>query len=219
MVRRLVSGVASIVTLSLWAAGCGGGSPSEVRVTFASGPDWLSYAGDLSGADGGTLGPAQAVCVNEDVPSSCPAGALRYGKAQTGGWSATLSLVADAQWVWQGDVAVDRTSDLEFAVFEKRFSLGDGPTGTIEVAADDLVEVLVNGSTVGTAGSVSDMSVAFLAQSSRMSLDVTPFLHPGDNTLTIVAQNGPPSFAGCPSACTFASNTAGVLFGGVLTSH
>jgi len=111
-------------------------------------------------------------------------------------------------------------ADLKFAVFERTFQLGAGPAGRIDVGADDFVEVRVNGTTVGTCGSVTNGNTAGLCQSTGASFDLSSFLHPGANTLTVVGQNGPASFAGCASPpCTYVSNLAGVIFGGTLSSH
>ena len=200
--------------------GCG---EAGCAVTFVSGPDWPSYDGDLSGADAG-LGAAKLVCPNASIPTNCPAGALQYGSGATGGWSASVSVATGAQWIWRGDTVPNRVSDLEFAVFQKTFTLGANPSGTIQVAGDDFVEVRVNGTTVGTNGSVTDNAAAYQGETVAKTLDLTAFLVPGENTITIVGQNGPLTFTpggatACPTGCTFALNTAGVLFGGVLSSH
>ena len=196
--------------------GCGGNSPGRVSETFASGPDWTSYDGDLSGKSGDTLGPAKLVCVNATRPATCPSGAVIYGHQATGGWAGTIALAPTARWIWRGDVDPTHLSDLQFAVFEKTFTLGDNPSGQIEIAVDDLAEVHVNGTLVGTIGSVSEVSVAFAGQQEATTFELSSFLRTGENTVTVIAQNGPPSFAGCPVSCAFASNTAGVVFGGVL---
>ena len=39
----------------------------------------------------------------------------------------------------------------------------------------------------------------------------------GRNVITIRAQNGSAFFSGCPTICTYATNPAGVVFGGSLT--
>jgi hypothetical protein len=175
-------------------SGCGDGP-----LTFASGPAWPSYAGDLQGTDGGSIGGPALVCVNASTPPTCPPGALLYGPSGTGGWSAMLSLAPSAQWIWRGDVSLGAPADLQYAVFEKHFVLGANPTGSIQVAADDFVEVRVNGTTVGTNGSTTDVNLAAQAQATPATFDLGPFLRAGDNTITVVGQN-----------------PAGVLFGGTL---
>ena len=42
------------------------------------------------------------------------------------------------------------------------------------------------------------------------------FLKPGDNTVTVVGQNGPASYAACSGPCDYARNPAGVVFAGEL---
>ena len=192
-------------------------SDASTTLTFVSGPDWPSFDGDLSGSDGGTSGPAKTVCVAPGVPASCPAGAVVY-RATGAGWTGVVS-VPGALWIWRGDVAVGNQADLQFAVFEKTFTLGANPSGVIQILADDYVEVRVNGTTAGSNGSVTVNADAFQAQSVPKTVDLTPYLHAGQNTLTVVGQNGPQSFGSCAAPCTFAENTAGVLFGGALTSH
>jgi hypothetical protein len=190
----------------------------RTTVAFASGEDWPSYAGDLTGAQGASLGTAKAVCVGPTAPANCPSDALRY-RTSGSGWNAMLTAAPGAVWIWRADVSVTGLADLQFAIFEKTFDLGANPTGTIEVAADDFVAVGVNGAAVGSAGSVSDETLAYAGQAKATSFDLGPHLHSGPNIITVVAQNGPQSFGGCASPCTFATNTAGVVFAGTLTSQ
>lgn len=220
----VLDGGVAMVTVRNPGGGVSGGLELivEARRELASGPDWPSFDGDLSGSDGGSRGPARLVCVSATVPPSCPAAALAYRApgAPAGGWTATSSLAPTARWIWRGDVAPDGLADLRFAVFERTFELGAGPSGQLQVAADDLVEVRVNGSSVGGCGSVTDTGPASACQSTGATLELTPWLRPGLNTVTVVGQNGPSAFAGCPAPpCTYASNLAGVLFGGYLSSH
>src|SRR5262249_19050311 len=105
----------------------------------------------------------------------------------------------------------------QLAVFQKTFTLGPNPSGTIYVAVDDFAEVRVNGTVVGTTGSIGDVSAARAAQSNLMFFDLTRYLAEGENTLAIVAQNGPAAFTGgACSPCSYATNGAGVVFGGAL---
>lgn len=201
-------------------AACGSddsGMVGKRTQTFASGEDWPSYAGSLDGPEGASLGKARAVCVVATVPANCPTDAVAF-RTSGAGWSATASLAPSALWIWRADVSRDGLSDLQFAVFEKSFTLGANATGSIQVAADDFVEVRVNGTVVGSAGSVTDEATAYAGQSQVTTMDLTSALRVGDNTLTVIAQNGPQSFGSCASPCTFAVNTAGVIFGGTLSS-
>jgi hypothetical protein len=182
---------------------------------FASGPDWASFPGDLQGADGGSLGPASIVCLSASVPADCPPGAVVYTSGGSG-WSMDTSAIPGARWIWRADVSPSGPADLQFAVFQKTFVLGASPAGTIQMAADDFVEARVNGITAGATGSVTDVGAASLGHSMLTSVDLGPYLREGLNTITVVAQNGPPSFAGCAGACTYAQNPAGVIFGGTL---
>jgi hypothetical protein len=196
------------------AGGCG--------LTFASGSDWASYAG-TSASDGGlgsTLGPglgaARAVCVTPNNPPNCPGGALIYGSPSTP-WAGGRA-IPSAFWIWRGDVTTTQFADFQVAAFQKTFVVGVQPTGSIQVAVDDRAEVFVNGRVAGAVGSISDYAAAGQAENVLVTLDLTPVLSPGAVTLTVVAQNGPPSFGtGCNgTGCTYSQNPAGVVFAGTL---
>ncbi|HEY2513941.1 MAG TPA: hypothetical protein VGI39_23905 [Polyangiaceae bacterium] len=199
--------------------------PARARsLSFASGEDWPSFAGgagaDLGDARGASLGPATNVCVSPQFPSNCPAatpGALVYTNGGEG-WRAAIAL-PQAHWIWRGDVALTAPGDLQVAVFERTFTVGAHPTGSIQVAADDVAAVFVNDTRVGAIGSVTDIGMAVQAQNVGARFDLTPALRPGPNKITIVAQNGPSSYAGgCYGhPCTYAQNPAGVVFAGALS--
>ncbi|MDP3890289.1 hypothetical protein, partial [Nocardioides sp.] len=84
--------------------------------------------------------------------------------------------------------------------------------GSISVAVDDFAEVFVNGTLVGTTGSVTNISLAGAAQSSLATFNITPFLVTGTNYITVRAANG---LFGC-GAGPYSCNPAGVVFGGWL---
>ncbi len=134
------------------------------------------------------------------------------------GWSADLSGFPAARWIWRGDVSPTAIADLQFAVFQETFTLGANPEGVMYVAPDDFAEVLVNRAAAGSTGSVTDETLASQSQSALVTIELTSHLVQGSNTPTIVGQNGPPGFAGCPGKCTDVSNTAGVMFAGTLSS-
>jgi hypothetical protein len=194
-------------------------------VTFASAPDWDSFAGvatpdgGVSATPGQALGPAREVCLDANDPAPCPAGALVYEIAAVG-WEGGSGLPS-ARWIWRGDVALAQPADLQRSTFEKTFVLCGSPTGSIQVAADDFAAVFVNGVAVGTVGSVTDVMAASYGQNTAQPIDLTPALHAGPNVITVAAQNGPASFAGgCGGVgCTYAQNPAGVVFAGTLESH
>ncbi len=48
--------------------GAADGPPVPTTITFVSGADWPWFAGDLGGADGGSLGMAAVVCVTPTSP-------------------------------------------------------------------------------------------------------------------------------------------------------
>jgi hypothetical protein len=188
-------------------------------VAFVSGPDWSSYSGRLPPAgQGGYLrdeftGPAMAVCVNPQVPSNCPAGAVVYMHPGSPGWAGGASLPR-ALWVWRGDVAANGPAAFQTAIFEKTVVVGDHPTGNLWLAVDDWAQVFVNGASVGTAGSIENVGKAWHAQNTLQPFDLTPALRPGANTIAVVAMNGP--FACGSPDCSYTQAPAGVVFAGVI---
>jgi hypothetical protein len=185
---------------------------------FASSSDWAVYDQDpYNNPAAQRLGVAQPVCIGPATPPSCPAGAVVYGNRS--GWNADLSTIPGALWVWGPGVSVTDLADLKTFVFVHTFTLGAAPTGTLKIAVDDAAEVRVNGSVAGATGSVTTVAAASAAATSLTTFDLAPLLVPGTNTIAIAAQNGPTSFAGCATPCTYASNPAGVVFGGTLSYH
>jgi hypothetical protein len=188
-------------------------------VAFASGSDWKSYSGVIrsgtpaSYAAGAYLGPARVVCLSATVPAGCPSGALVYGASgfQAPTWGGGQGL-ASAAWIWRADVTATATAPFQTAIFEKTFTLGDKPAGTMQIAADDLAQVFVNQVFVGAVGSVVYQGSAARAQNAASTLDLTLALRAGLNTITVVAQNGP--FYCDSPACPYAQDPAGVIFAG-----
>jgi hypothetical protein len=188
-------------------------------IRFASGAEWTAYDGDPAQSPAPhALGPAQAVCLNAMSPPSCPAGAVLYGFAGNA-WAQDLLIVPDAVWIWGPGVTGAGEADLKKFFFARTFKLGEMPSGRITISADDAAEVRVNGVTIDTVGSVTDQSEAAISNSTLTTFDLSPRLRPGLNTITIAAQNGPASFASCPTSCTYMNNPAAVVFGGSLTYH
>jgi hypothetical protein len=93
------------------------------------------------------------------------------------------------------------------------------PSSPPNCPPDNFAEVQVNGSVVGSVGSVTDGTVAGQAIMQLTTFDLGGYLVEGSNVITIVGQNGPSSWAGCPGACTYTQNPAGIIFGGTLTSN
>jgi len=187
-------------------------------VAFASDASWPTYDGDPASTPTAHVGgSAQPVCLNQTAPPSCPPGALLYG--HPGGWSFSLASIPGAEWVWAPGIAATDISDLRKVYLSRTFSLGTAPGGQISIAADDSARVLVNGTDVGGVGSITDVTIAGTSNTRLTTIDISVALHPGSNTITIAAQNGPASFAGCPTSCTYQMNPAGVVFGGTLSYH
>lgn len=211
--RRRGRGRVAIAVASVACVACGArtelGAPhasDDCGVTFVSGVDWQT-----------DFGPAQHVCLNPTHPAGCPSDALLYGGAL--GWSADLSAIAGATWIWRPGISLDDTSDDAQVRFSRTFVLKGKPSGTLSVSVDDLASVFVNGALVGDVGSEVDKSVAAAAQSALTTLDLGPSLVAGANELAIVTKNGPAWFVGCAGSCTYRQNAAGVVFGGHLECH
>lgn len=174
---------------------------AQTTITFASNATWQTYAMNPDGSQGAALGPPQF-----------PVWAAH---------GANLTLIPGAAWMWMPGVDVSSIADLAGAYFSKQFILAGTPVaGQILVAVDDFAEVIVNGSVVGSTGSISDHSAALTAQGTLVPFDITPYLITGINTITVKAQNGPYWFSGfgC-NPCNYSpgGNPAGVVFGGTLS--
>ncbi|HJR33551.1 MAG TPA: hypothetical protein VJ817_01275 [Gemmatimonadales bacterium] len=172
---------------------------SNITITFVSDVTWS----------------AQTVCVNALSPPNCPAGATLYGIGGAGaGWSADLSSIPGAAWIWGLGVtgATSPAYPAEYT-FSKVFDLPGVPAASsISIAADDFAEVLVNGMSAGTVGSRTDASLAGAAQNALRSFDIRPYLVRGSNVIAVRAANG---VFGC-GAGPYSCNPAGIVFGGIL---
>ena len=198
-----------------------GTASAGTTVPFASGTDWTAFA-----ADPGTtpflqtpnvLGQAQLVCMSAVAPPSCPSGATIYDSPFYG-WTADLTAIPGAHWIWRP--GIDGTStpaDLADYFFSKTIILDGAPvSGIISVAVDDYASVRVNQQVVGTLGSTGDASQAG-KHTYLTSYDISGYLRPGRNVVTVEAQNGPWYFSGLCNPCSYALNPAGVVFGGSMS--
>jgi len=195
-------------------AGMAGESSAPCNPTcagsFVSSSEWEAFAGTVVSTSpatytlGADLGPAGYFCTNSTVSATCTPTASNAG--------------AFAYWIWRNDVTPTQIVDFQTAIFRKSFVVGANPSGKIQIDANDFAAVFVNDVWVGQVGSVSDVSIAFAAQSAHAQFDLSPALHPGVNTITVAVENGPPSFAGgCSGGCVFSQNAAVVGFSGTLS--
>jgi hypothetical protein len=174
-------------------------------VTFASGTDWTVT--DEDGSIGPSLslpGAAQNVCLNASAPTPCPAGATEYGWPG-GGWVSDLSSIPGATWIWAPGITKDTTpADDDRYRFAKTVNVPGTPiSGSVSVAVDDGAWVWVNGTEVGSTGNPSGLAV----------FDIGPELKKGNNTIVVIAANGPI----CGRVCTYQENPGGVVFGGSIS--
>jgi hypothetical protein len=175
-------------------------------VEFMSDDTWEVFNGFKQ-----PLGYAQLVCLNDADPSLCSSGAKNYNWPGSGGWSADLSSIPGARWIWAQDVR-GYPSDVSLATFtfKKSIHLPAEPTAAVMwVAADDSAIVRVNGGIAGSTGSVSNISDAARAQACLKIFDIRPFLHRGVNEISVIGENGPSFYAQGAER-----HPAGVVFGG-----
>ena len=68
------------------------------------------------------IGKAQRVCLNAGAPIPCPSGATLYGFPGPG-WTANLSAIPDAKWIWAPGVTGASPGDLAWYVFAHNVSI------------------------------------------------------------------------------------------------
>jgi RHS repeat-associated protein len=194
---------------------------ADPTIKLASDTSWQVYGVDPATPGVTSLGNAQKFCLNFSSPQSCPNGAILYGNPAGGGWSADRSSIPDAYWIWAPNVTGNTTkADLKSYWFTKTLELSASPSkATISIAVDDYAKVYVNGTAsanlAGEYGSITDVQKALAAQSALTTINIASLLHPGTNTITVFAQNGPSTFNGC-NQCRYSQNSAGVVFGGTI---
>ena len=144
-------------------------------VGFVSDTSWAVSELNPDGTPGASVGPAQFVC-GSCQPSYCPAGATIF-YFHTCVWVADLSAIPGASWIWRPGVTGTTTpADLQGAIFSREFYLPGLPVaGKILVAADDFAEVSINGTVVGSIGSLYDGPTAARAQGSLTKFDLCVF--------------------------------------------
>ena len=151
---------------------------------------------------------------------------MLYGYPGTStSWSAKKSMKAicgEANWVWAPGVKKTTPhASLATYYFSRRVWLTVLPTAPaiLSVAVDDYAEVWVNGTFVWALGSTTSSAIAGAAANSFNIVDITTHLLPGSNLITIKAQNGAASLAGCTTSsvgCTYQQNPAGGIFCGLI---
>ncbi len=187
---------------------------AQTTTTLVSGPSW-----NTTSVSGASLGAAQYVVLNSQYPTVQPPGATNYGSTAPSGWTANTSAIPGAYWIWAPGItgATPNASLAQYSFSQQFFLAGAPQSGTFSIAVDDFAAVVVNGTQVGSVGSITDASAAYQAQSNLTTFNITPYLTTGQNTIVVNAENGPASFAGAVNP-PYSVNTAGVVFGGSITS-
>ena len=178
---------------------------------FGSGPAWSVY-----GSDGALLGAAQPVCLTADSPPGCPNHAYIWQYAGNG-WMADITSLGGAQWIWSPTASRTDFGDLAQFAFVRTVTLPAVESVSLSIAADDFASVEVNGTTIGSLGSISDGAVSWQAQSALTTFDITSALVVGDNTIRVVGQNG--AFGTCGGPCDYMHNPAGDVFAVVVCAR
>jgi hypothetical protein len=206
------AGTIGATDAGLDSASCG----ANCTLLFASGPSWTVTDDDpVTNLAALRLGQAQPVCLNAATPSNCPADAVVYGYGLgSDAWIVDQSMIPGAAWIWGPGTTASAPADLKRFFFSSTFTIARPIRGRISLAADDAAEVRLNGKLLWSVGSITDVAAASAASRTPRTFDLTGGLVPGRNTITVAAQNGPSTFAGCAGSCTYAENPAGVIFGG-----
>jgi hypothetical protein len=188
---------------------------------FGSDRNWLVFTDIPTSATRqgpAFVGKAQRVCLNALAPSPCPSDATLYGWPGSIGWTADLTPIPDAKWIWAPGVtgATTPADDAQY-VFAHDVSIPRRAVvaeAVIYVSADDMAAVYVNGALIGTVGSITNGADSLFAQNNLTRFAFTGSVAGGRNVVAVVGTNGPARFGGCPAACSYAQNPAGVVFGG-----
>jgi hypothetical protein len=164
------------------------------------------------------LGQPQYVCLNApNTPANCPTGGVTSYGYNLPGWTADLSSqVPNAKWIW-ASVKSDGTpingttkgaANAQYSFKTFVYLCGSHPQdATIWVAADDKVEVYLNGATVPVFSWTGSSSVGkFTIPAASLKASPTP------NIIELKVTNlaDPPDCSSDQYQC----NPAGVLFGG-----
>lgn len=171
----------------------------------------------VSDDTGASLGNARLVCLRPDQPASCPSGALSwdYPGIGSGAWYQDLRAIPSARYIWAPGLTPQSFIDDTFYYFRKTVTLNAAPqSGNFFITADDYAEVRINGTLVGTVGSLGCCG----GPRPLRSFNILPFLRQGANAFEVKAKNGLfPDFP-CSDCATYGTNPAGVVFGGRITA-
>ena len=188
------------------------GAASQHGIALASDNNWDVYSSPRLERSA-YLGKAQRVCSNATSPADCPQGAIEYGYGATD-WTARIDgCEGKARWIWApGVTGASSPVELVEYYFVNHVSVPNRPSSAqVIVAVDDQAEVIINGTSVGVVGSITDKNVAWENQNKTTTIDIASALVTGMNTVTVRAANGSGSFTDCTN-CTYQQNPAGVVF-------
>ncbi|MEM1227968.1 MAG: HEAT repeat domain-containing protein [Planctomycetota bacterium] len=95
-------------------------------------------------------------------------------------WTPGHVMAAEAQWIWAAGASVDQPIEVgQQCWFRKTLNLRQRGEGIVEVAADDVYEVHVNGRRIGEGESARDMK----------EWTISDYLEPGRNVVAIRVKN------------------------------
>lgn len=194
MTGRPPSGVVAFVALCLLAWVAPAAEPQTQSIDFTSDTTWDVYDGPPGSPGATNLGKAVQFC-GPPWP-----------------WGCTDIPPIGGVWIWAPGLTLDTFADLAQFYFTKTIMVPGTPTaGSLAIVADDFAEVFINGVSVGTHGSTTDVSQTGTHESK--TFDIVALLKQGNNTITVRGQNGNASMVGwvC-NPCTYARNPGAVRF-------
>ena len=158
--------------------------------------------------------------VYDSDPFSNP-NAFLFGNAEEVIWPGPTNypgILNEAKWIWAPGIANSTApADLTEYYFSKKFIVNENEIinkSELTIVADDLADIYVNGYSVGSHGSITDVTQS---GNTPKNFIITSFIKPGGNIITIRVQNGPSWFSGVVcSPCIWNQNLAGVIFSGYI---
>lgn len=205
--RALLAALAAVAV-------CASAAPAGAQLQEVFVPSNATWT--VSDESGGSLGNARLVCLRPDQPASCPSGALSWDYPGIGSyaWYQNLRAIPNGRYIWAPGLTPQSINVNTFYYFRKTVTLNAPPqSGNFFITADDYAEVRINGTLVGTVGSLACCG----GPRPLRSFNILPFLRQGANDFEIKAKNA--DYPDFPCACaTYGENPAGVVFGGRLTA-
>lgn len=188
--------------------------PPPAQMSFVSNNTWLTYTANPSSTGAALLGNAEEVCLTSTVPYPCPPGGVIYGyPAPSGVWTAPLTAIPGALWIWAPGVTGSTPTTTDTTNYFSKTIYVPAPvvsgTVSVHVAVDNYAAVFVNGTLVGQVGQYGVNYDPTFNSTKTITVPGTDFVT-GPNVITVEGNNA------LNSHPTYQDNPAGVVFGGTL---